>query len=90
MLITQGQRNDRFAFTGCRNLYDIFGIDNVHVRAGFDRSSEGTGYSAGLGIQEGNFYGSLVMRLSPDGTPEFSMRFDKALGMSKDKFLLEL
>lgn len=81
---------DRFVVDFYKNFYNAFGIDNSHLVMGLDKQENKIGYSVGLGIQEGTFYGSLRLRFSPDGKIEPSVRLDKAIRIPKEKMLLEL
>lgn len=82
--------NDKFALEFYKNFYNVFGIDNLHVMVGFDKTGDETGLSIGGGIQKGTFFGSLRARLTSDGKPEYSIRLDKAIDIPKEKMLLEL
>lgn len=81
---------DRFVVDLYKNFYNVSGIDNPHIVFGFDRGGGKTGYSAGVGFQEGTLFGSLRFSFTSNGKPEFFLRLDKALGIPKNKFLLEL
>lgn len=85
-----GNEQDKLSLEFYKNFHNIAGIDNPHISLGYEKSGKDKSYSAGVGIQKGNFFGKVNAKISDGKIKGLNFRTDYFFGIPKDKQLLEL